>query len=69
MERPFAGLAAFLGLGERPDFDLAAEADAGGCGAGAAARGAHVVAAEFVGVGDGLLEREGRVGGAVDAEG
>ena len=53
---------------EPPDLDVPTEADAGGYRAGAAARGADVVAAEFVGVGDGLLEREGCGRGAVDAE-
>ena len=42
---PFAGVV----WGGAPDFDLAAEADAGGYRAEAASRGADVVAAEFVG--------------------
>lgn len=54
---------------EPPDLDLPAEPYARGDGAESAARGAHVVAAELVCIGDGLLEREGGVGGAVDAEG
>ena len=73
MQLPFARglaiIAVLFGSLEGPDFDLAAEAYAGSHVADAAARRAHVVAAEFVGGRDGLLEREGRVGSAVDAEG
>lgn len=48
----FAAAAAVLRFGNGPDFDLAAEPDAGGYVAETAAGGAYVVAAEFVGVGD-----------------
>ena len=52
-----------------PDLDLAAEANARGCGARSFARRDDVVAAELVGGFEGLLEGEGRLGGAVDVEG
>jgi hypothetical protein len=64
-----ASLSRGRGFVEPPDLDLPAEPYARGDGAEPAARGAHVVAAELMCVGDGLLEGEGGVGGAVDAEG
>lgn len=52
-----------------PNFDLATEASAGSDIAKAATGGAYVVAAELVSIGDGLLERKGSVGSAVDSQG
>lgn len=50
-----------------PDFDVAAEAGAGGFEAVGA--GGEVVASELVGLGEGLREGEGGGGGGVDEEG
>lgn len=61
----------FFSIGvQPPDLDIAAEADRGkDVACLGAAGGGEVVAAEFVGVGDGLGEGVGWGGGVVDAEG